>query len=227
MGFGGSLSAQTDLLHEWVSIDSLEKERGPNRELYTHGYYSVGFYAGKNALSGNNVLDSKASSNRMTIGTRSKYRFSDYFAVGADQEYGYTTLKYNAGLATAKVDSGGYDKNKINTADFGVGLFARFQFFKRGDRIGGYIDVGGFGRWYYFTRFVGVNKFEPGGASKAQKNIYRWTSFTEPIQYGYFVRVGYENIMFQFNHRVVDYFAKRWPQVAPFELSIQLGFITE
>lgn len=226
IGASTGVNSQSLLMFQDVNKDTLKSPKGPNMKKFTHFYMSYGLVLGPSDASGADVQ--KGPSSNFVFGYRYKRRLSNTFAVGWDLSY--STTSYRLIQDTLKVfpNPVNHDREVLFTNAFQLQLYARINFGKRGNYIGNFIDLGGYGQWdfsyrHYFQDDLTLpNLYE---AEQVQVNN-RKLAYTNPFNYGLIVRAGSNRFIVYGAYRLSDMFqaSYNYPELSRITAGIQIGF---
>ena len=129
---------QTPVLSEEVDLNMEKPKFGENRKHFTQFYASLGAILGKSE--GDIMEVNSWKSSYFDLGFRYKLGLFEYNAVGFQIYYNYYSfrLKYESEFELPIII---HDKDKIRTSNFGLGIYDRINFGKRGDHLGKYLDL--------------------------------------------------------------------------------------
>lgn len=195
-----SLQAQTEMLSEEIAIDSSIAKRGPNRKHHTHSYMSFGAAIDAGSA-GTKVVQPRVDF--FNVGVRYKRRLAEHFAVGFDVAYGIEDyrLKQEAGKKTP--DTLLNNRERLIFNSFAGGLYMRFNFGRRGNQLGKYVDLGGYGNIVFaHTHFI-KNKLADGSVIRSR--ISR-KDYYQLFNYGLTARVGINKFVLFGQYRLSNMF---------------------
>jgi hypothetical protein len=210
-----SASAQKVLLEQNVSEDTIKQNFGPNLKYFGHFYGGFGMIAG---LAGTGSEIDYLKSHEFVMGYRFKYKLSRFYALGF--ETGLTLqsvfLKQEAGktLPTSNL----YEKEKLKFTNLGLGIYNRFNWGKRGNYIGNFIDLGVYGNLMPFKAHIyeADQIFGMAGPLDGIKKIkVRETGlkYISDTNYGFLTRIGFNRYVFYGTYRISDLFEKGFSMV--------------
>jgi hypothetical protein len=195
-----SVKSQTVVMHQDVN-DTLIPTNGPNLKNFSHFYIGYGFIAGKSEGSGSDIIYGRPGN--FVLGFRYKFKVCNVYSIGFDVSF--NTYTYNLKQDSAKIFPNNFlhDKEKLNLTNFGLGLYNRFNYGRRGNMVGNFIDLGAYADWT-----AGANNYTrdkmPNG------NIVKTTisklNYIEPFNYGVFGRIGFNRYVIFGNYRITDIF---------------------
>ncbi|HRS53971.1 MAG TPA: hypothetical protein P5250_04625 [Bacteroidales bacterium] len=212
--------SQRILLEQDVLKDTIKKTFGPNLKNFIHFYLGYGFIVGKNSQSNNNIIYGK--SNVFEIGVRYKYKLSNYYSIGS-------TLSYNTFSYCIKQDSNKIiPNNKIHQKEtliaytLSYSFYNRFNYGKRGNYIGNFIDLGINGEWCFTNRHFFKDNL---GSGIIAKTSIKGLRFYEPFYYNLYGNIGFNRIVLTCKYRMSNMFKSKYnyPQMPPFTIGTQIG----
>ncbi|NJO90881.1 MAG: hypothetical protein HC831_19405, partial [Chloroflexia bacterium] len=182
---------QTVLLHERISdYDFKMPKRGPNFRHFTHLCLGLAFYVPSNE---DNEIETKPVSTTFSIGWRYKYKLTSWLAFGAG--INYTNDVFNLLQNDEKVvpNSIQHDKEKLRFNNLGPDAFIRFNFGKRGNVVGRFVDLGAYFNWSFRVKHMFQDKVDntsqPMQAGK-ERVILSELNYVEKFHYGFRGRIG-------------------------------------
>ncbi|AIZ63862.1 hypothetical protein PK28_09480 [Hymenobacter sp. DG25B] len=224
---GGAISARAQrvLAFTDVSADTAVQRTGPNRAYFQH------FYAGYSPLVGSSQAGAPikyGSTGEIILGWRQKWRFSQQLAVGADLQ----TVRLHANLrqTDAKVvpNSLRHERESLSWQQVQLGGFVRLNVGHRGNVIGRYLDVGGWGGWAFATTHA--FRDEPAaGPVKVLKVTEHGLSYAQRWQYGLSARVGSSRYALVVRRRFSSLYMGReadaWPDLPRYSAGLEVGLL--
>jgi hypothetical protein len=151
-----ALPAQTVLLSKKVTDYSIPGKKGPNLKRYTHAYMGFGFIFPANTSKKMDYFFTPFKSYAVNFGIRTKWKLAKFYAIGMDYILWYERY-YELYYPSYDIIID-YDPNYLryypywDTPDksihktynyyFSPGIYNRFNFGKRGNYIGTYLDIG-------------------------------------------------------------------------------------
>jgi hypothetical protein len=145
-------------------------------------------------------------------GTKFKFKICNYYAIGLDINYDYTSYRIRQDSTKILPDSNLHFRERISFQSINAALFNRFNFKKRGDRLGTYLDLGAYYGWLYrgnhFTK--DKNQYNSPGYSKYTIVRNKKVSYVNNYNYGFFARLGGEYLSLNVSYRFSDLFVKNY-----------------
>ncbi len=218
---GAAVKAQSVLMEEKVDFYENVAEKGPNRKHYTHGYGSWGilFGSGEN----NYIQTNPLFSHYFNLGIRYKRKLGNVYSLGYEVEAGSHTFRLAEDEGRAFPDTIHFHKEKVNLYSVGLGVYNRFNFGRRGNYIGNFIDIGVYGEWNYASRYFYKNKYGDGQSRKL--SVYN-PDYINAFSYGAFMRAGYNRYVIFARYRLSEVIksGSGYNDLPPFTVGIQIGF---
>jgi hypothetical protein len=195
---------QTVLLHERISdYDFKMPKRGPNFRHFTHLYLGLAFYVPAND---DNEIETKPGSSTMfSVGWRYKYKLTNWLAFGTG--INYTNDVFNLLQNDEKVvpNSTQHDKEKLRFNNLGPDAFIRFNFGKRGNVVGRFVDLGAYFNWAFRVKHMFQDKIDnasqPMQAGK-ERVILSELNYVETFNYGLRGRIGLNRFVLTATYRM-------------------------
>lgn len=205
-----NILAQDVLLEENPEENySSEENFGPNQTHFIHTYINLGFAASNSEGDGANIL--YGASHEINYGIRYKLRLAEFLALGADIGYNYSVfyMKQEEGKLIPETELHKKEKFKLQKASASV--FFRINYGKRGNIIGKYFDLGGYGSYSYSVTRQYTDMYQ----STIPYLDHEYTIFTEKnlnyfekINYGAIFRIGFDKFSLYGKYRVSNLFTQ-------------------
>jgi len=216
--------SQSVLMEQDVKKDSILPKFGKNYKNYYHFFVGLGAIIGQPDSAGSNIK--YGFSNNINFGYRYKLRLCNLYSIGF--EIAYNNYAFNLKQDSSKVLPNKllHDKEKLTFNNIGLGIYNRFNFGKRGNRIGNYLDIGAYGDW-----ICGVKHFMKDEQSNG--NIIKTTishlKYYETFAYGVSASIGFNWFALTAKYRISDMFVKsyNYPELPRLTVGIQLGLLTK
>lgn len=218
--FSAPAFMQTPVLSEDVDLNIEKPKFGENRKHYTQFYASLGAILGK---SEGDILEVNSwKSSYFDFGFRYKLRLFEYNAVGFQIYYNYYSyrLKYESGVGSPIIV---HDKDRIRTNNFGLGIFDRINYGRRGDHLGKYVDIGAYGEISY--RRAQYYKQEQTNGEVLLAELTKLKAI-EKLNYGVFANVGFNKFLIFGKYRLTDMISDRnqFDEMPRLVIGLQFGF---
>lgn len=197
--------AQVVVLDEVVNDSVKEKPFGPNQKHYVQSYY--GFGTGF-MLNEESTAKQISGTFRFEFGIRYKYKISEHFALGSDLYFAID--KHNFDLDQQASNS--YKSEYYSLNSWGLSVFTRFNFGKRGNTLGTYVDLFGYGQWNpdrSYTYFMEEDSTDPLLSHGATKQVvYNRLDFLSKTSAGAGVRIGHKGVSLVASYRLSELLIK-------------------
>jgi hypothetical protein len=152
--------AQQVLVQANVANDTLKSTFGPNRRWFGHGYLGLGLVVGPAAPGA--ALRSGAASAEARVGGRLKLRLGQSVAICGDLAYAY--LRYELAQEAGKLVPGPaqHEREYLALHQVAAEGAVRLNYGRRGNTVGGYLDLLAGGSWAIATRHTTEDVPAPG-----------------------------------------------------------------
>jgi hypothetical protein len=221
---GASVAAQAQqvLVQANVADDTIKTTFGPNRRWFGHGYVALGLVAGP-AETGARLRHGFASA-EARVGGRLKLRLSQSVALCGDLAYTY--LRYDLAQETSKLVPAPvlHQRESLVLHQVATEVALRFNYGRRGNAVGSYLDLLAGGSWAAATRHNTEDVPAPGIGS------------VETTEYGlpYLrrfggsagARLGFDRYALAARYRLSPAFASgyaAWPELPRWVVGVEVG----
>jgi len=217
--------AQRVLLQSNVAQDTTYEQFGPNRAIYSHLYF--GYLPVVGRASGAGAKLRYGSSAEYMIGVRTKFRLSEPLSVGIDLRF--VRLSYDLAQTAGKIlpTPDLHHRESLAMSQVQLEGFVRFNVGQRGNVIGRYLDLTGWGGWALSTahRYEDRPANGPRKIQVAEKNLpylRRWP-------YGVGARIGASRYAAVARYRLSDTFTSaasaRYPELPRWTVGVELSWL--
>jgi len=185
--------AQQPVIFEDVNADTLLGEDGPNSKNFWHGYTSYNLAALPTEGEGGDVVI--GPSGLYVIGVRYKRKLTNWLAMGASLNVSSVNYRLKQDSLTKILPNNIiHKKENIHLNSLNLEPYIRINFGKRGNTLGTFIDVGGYGEWVYGSRHSTRDKHEVANSSGASitESDHKGLVWLEPFNYGASLRIGWK-----------------------------------
>ncbi|MFO8087911.1 MAG: hypothetical protein R6T91_08965 [Bacteroidales bacterium] len=184
------VDAQQILLEENVDYYDEEPEIGPNRKIFYHFYMSGGLSFGLSAQSKSPV--SPWLSSYVDYGFRYKRKLSEFYSLGVESFLSNKNFRLADKDRRTFPDERHYDREMVHLLTYGLGFYNRFNFGKRGNYIGNFLDLGVYGDWIFLSRYYYEDEYN----DNQSRRISQYSPhYLKSLKYGVLARVGFNNIV--------------------------------
>jgi hypothetical protein len=215
-------NAQEVMLHEDVTADVIKPTFGPNYRNFLHAF--MGYGATFGGTEGPGTAIRYGNSGNFLIGVRYKYRVSNFFSWGAEGYYNSLFYSIKQDATKTFPDTLINDKERLTFHNLSAGLYLRFNLEKkRGNRVGSFIDLGGYGEWTFRLSQFTRNKLPDG---RVVRSTTTGLDYFNSLNYGAVARLGFNRWIFFASWRFSDLFknSKNLPELPRLTVGIQVGF---
>jgi hypothetical protein len=205
------ISGQTVLLQEKVSdIDFRIPSHGPNYRHFGHLFFGFGLYIPDG---GSYEVETKTgSTTSLEFGWRYKLKITNWLAVGTSVNYLndiFDIKQVDGKIVPTDIQ---HSKEKLRFNSVGSELYLRFNFGKRGNIIGKFVDVGAYWNWAFKVKHMYQDKGNiqlPYMAGSERVILYQ-LSYVEPFNYGVKARIGINRYVITASYRMNDLFTQEY-----------------
>lgn len=218
-----SAYSQTVLLEENVKGDTIVSKFGPNLTHFSYFYFDYSLVAGKDERGAEVKY---GNSHTWAFGLRYKFKICKFYAIGAGLNYRQYSFRLAQNSNKVVPNTILHDKEKLILNTWGGEFYNRFNYGRRGNQLGNFIDVGIFGSWISNTKHYTKDKAD----ILTDANITEVTSsdlnYMEDFIYGLRVRMGFNRLMFTGEYRMSDLFKEKYvafPELPRLTIGIDLA----
>lgn len=214
-----NIDAQRVIIYE----DLREREQiptyGPNRKHFLHSYYGMGFILGEPSGKGSNIRIPR--SNNIEIGFRYKYKLSHHLSTGFDIAYLRNSFHLKQTDVKTFPDTELYDSQNLVLSNLLGGVYTRFNYGRRGNYIGRFVDIGINASWIYRNRMFSMLTED----SVETEMIVSGESHFNTFAYNSVLRVGFNNFVFKSTYRLNDIFRENsgFDELPRFYFGLEIG----
>lgn len=185
-----STFAQQILLEEKPENLYKVSKMGENRTHFTHFYFSFGSYVDQPETDALKIVP--GLSNQTSLGLRYKLKFCNFYAWGLDMNWSFNRQYIKQNSANFFPDSLSHKKEIFSYNTLGLEYYNRFNFGKRGNMIGKYLDLGVWGNWMFSPKHTFWDTYDDPllGAQKS-KIILSSLNYTTDLHWGIGARIGF------------------------------------
>lgn len=216
--------AQRVLLRNNVAADTLRSTTGPNRAFFQHFYLGYAALVGESSKAGAEIR--YGLSGETFVGVRQKYRLSQTAAVGFDLRY--ARLVYQLAQNDRKVfpTPTQHKRESLTLPQIQLEAYGRLNVGRRGNVVGRYLDLTGWGGWIISTAHHYEDEPGPNGSGRVEVTE-RQLDYVRRWSYGVGARLGSGRYVLVARHRLSDTFtaaaAPRYPELPRWLVGIELG----
>jgi hypothetical protein len=197
--------AQRVLFRADPATDSMQVRYGPNRRFYQHVFLGYAPVAGRPDGSGAELRYFKSA--EPFIGVRNKFRLSKAASVGFDVRYARLVYALEQNSQKRLPDATLHQQESIVLSQVQLEPFVRLGFGRRGNVIGRYLDLSGWGGWVMATSHR--TEDEPGTNGSARTVVVEHgLPYLRRWPFGVGTRLGSGRYALMARYRLSDTFAR-------------------
>lgn len=192
--------------------DQYKREKGPNTRHFGHFYLGAGIITDFDESKGTEINPWKSS--QFLIGYRYKLKLLSFYALGLDLNYKVDQFalegdnKNPADSLNPLTFSLQEKKHSLTNNSFGLELYQRINFTKRGNSLGKYFDTGIRMQWNFADVEEILTNFDDAAYVGRERIINRRLKYIEDFSYGLSARIGSNHFSIHSFYRLSDYFKK-------------------
>jgi len=212
-----TIFGQEVVMDKTVTKGMFKMNEGPNTNRFTHVFLSLSSFI---KTSGNQVGLKYPGSLQIGLGLRTKYKITEWYAIGYEFEYRLSNFRY----ANSHDSLPFHETDKILTHSFALSSFQRINFDKRGNYIGKFLDMGVYGELPFSKSNILIDNADTLGSSQ-QKLVLSKLKFMNAFNYGVCVKLGYNRIVLFAIYRLSDIFKPSYNRMdlPRLNVGLQLG----
>lgn len=204
--FGKLLLAQTVLLHEKISdYDFDVPKRGPNFRHFNHLFIGFALYVPENVS--NEIETKPGSTTTLAVGWRYKFKLTNWFAIGAGINYTNDVFNLTQNENKQVPNNIIHEREKLRLNNLGPDFYLRFNFGKRGNVVGRFLDLGGYANWIFRAKDMYLDELDktmPPYKAGKQRVILSDLDYIEPFHFGVRGRLGLNRFVLTASYRMTD-----------------------
>jgi len=210
--------------------DQYKARRGPNMRQYGHVYESIGFIVPYNDMSGARV--ESVRSVEFSFGYRYKLKLLSFYAIGYELSNSWKIygIKSESGLVNISSNplsqASQVDKLSLSISSLGAEVYNRFNFGKRGNFLGNYLDIGIKEEWNYARKLIIKDKAVTGNYYERSRSVHKNLNFIEKFSTLVTARIGINKVSIFGKYRFSNLIAPGYstPELPPLTAGVQLAF---
>jgi hypothetical protein len=218
-------AAQTTIMEKDVLSDTIAPRSGPNLRHFTHLYLGFGFVGGQ--VEGGGASIRYFHSTDFNAGIRHKRKINRFYDLVFDFNYGLTSFSIEQQAGKTFPTTNLFSREKINFNHFGLQLYNRINFGRRGNFIKNFIDLGGYGDWEFQVKHITVQNnisSSPYFANNARV-IHTGLDYINNLNYGLGARIGRNRFSLYGKYRLSNLFKPdyNFPELPRLIVGLQMG----
>lgn len=211
--------SQDILLQQNVKADTIRPTRGPNLKNFIHGYVGIGFPLHTNE-DGN--YTKPVLSADFNTGIRYKRKISNNLSTGLDLFVSSAAYKIKQKGNKIIPDTIINDREKLQVNSIGSAAWLRLNVGRRGNFIGNYLDLGGYGCWNFQKKHKTTNTIDTGEKIKVSTSRL---NYIETFSYGLLARIGVSRYVLTARYRISNIFKASYamPELPRLSVGLEVG----
>lgn len=190
-----SSQAQTILMEQDVNEDTLIPDFGKNRKHFFSSFFCVSMFPQQ--IDSDSIQLKSGSSTLVTAGFYYKYKVSQAYSLIGGLYYGQTVYKFE----TAK----DVKFNRLKADDVRLEFANRFNFGKRGNVIGNYLELGVSGSYVYATKLQTKQIVDDPNVNYETRELeLTGIKYVQKPNYNVHARFGFNKIAVTADYRLSD-----------------------
>lgn len=179
---------------------------GPNKKKYNHFYFSYGNILG--ASETDSVAAKIWGSYEFAFGYRFKYRVSQFYSLGFGINYNSKTYNIKQDSFKLFPNNVVHKWEKLVLRNLAFDVYNRFNYGKRGNYIGNFIDIGAYADWSFMPVYVSYDEYTLVNSVSASntRQIHKGLVYVNTINYGVNARLGFNKYVLYASYRLSDIF---------------------
>ena len=217
LAVGAFSFAQTTILEENPGSPGEEPKDGPNLKNFQHFYVGYGLV---DAIKEDYADFQFGKSNELVFGQRKKLKLTEWYSIGGESELVLTNFHVNP-------DSSAFlspKKELIRMTQLGGAFYNRFNFGKRGNRIGSFFQIGIYGQWVINSKLI-VHQDAPSAKQIRTRTVN--PDYINRWNYGLNAAIGFNRYVFTARYRLSDAFNTSknplYQNMPPIVFGVQIG----
>lgn len=208
IGLWGKVNAQKVLLYQDVTSSTEKQTFGPNLKYFGHFYGGFGLVA-SSSEKGSEV--EYPASHEFLLGYRYKYKIAKFYALGWDLSLQSQTFKLKQHEGKTLPNPILHNEEKYRFTSLSLGIYNRFNFGRRGNHIGNFLDLGVYGSWVPFKTHLYKDDqlfglIGPLDGVKEVKVRETGLKYVADTNYGVQARLGFNRYVLYGTYRLSDLF---------------------
>ncbi|HEX8425981.1 hypothetical protein [Hymenobacter sp.] len=219
-----SARAQRVLLHAEVAEDTVYNSFGPNRAFFNHLYLGYLPVVGRAA---DGAKLHYGNSAELMFGLRNKFKLNEPLSVGADLRFVRMVYVLDQNSQKRLPTPALHYRESLVVSQWQLEGFIRLNVGQRGNILGRYLDLTGWGGWVMST----AHRYEdrPGVGAKKVQVAEHGLPYIERWPYGVGARLGLGRCAAVARYRLSDTFTSayqtQYPELPRWTIGLELGWL--
>lgn len=219
-----SVQGQNALLMNTTRADLIEEDKGMNKLRWNASTYGGGFMFGPSE--NDSIAINLFKSYHFFFGSRFKLQPGPFFAVLFDQHFNWEGMSISQDQPKVFPDTISYRSQNLFQFAYDMSLSMRFNFnVSRGNHLGFYLDLGGYGGVGLFRWTTTKDRFDVNGEERRVKLTERRLGYMNRWRFGAEARLGFGRVMlygrYRLNNTFKSSYAEDYPEPARITAGIQ------
>lgn len=202
-----SVYAQEVMIDVKMEKDTVYSKKGPNMKKFSHLYMGFGFAA--SGVDGDSLTINYGKSNDFIFGLRHKIKVNNFYSFGADLFYSFRNTNIAQTNDKKFVTGLNHKKERYSEKNVGAIIYNRFNFGKRGNKIGKFIDLGAYAEVPINNALITTDRISTPNFDQI-KVVRKSLNFYNPYNYGISFRAGINQTVLFANYRLSNQFESKF-----------------
>jgi hypothetical protein len=180
--------------------------KGPNFRHFSHMLIGINFIIPEGK--GFEVKTIPGASTSFKVGWRYKFKITNWLATGTGVNYTNDIFDIKQVVNKIIPNEIQHSREKLKFNHAGTEFYLRFNFGKRGNIIGRFVDLGGYANWAFKVKHLCIDKAEGQAQYRAgsQRITFQDLDYIEKFNYGLITRIGLNRYVLSANYRLSELF---------------------
>lgn len=209
--------AQNIVLEQDVNADTTIPDFGKNRRHFVGSFVDFGFIAGQ-TTGGDSIPENRMGSSwNLKYGVNYKLKVSNLYSILLQGSYQRSAFYFKSEDPVLS--------SKLITNDAAAEFSNRFNFGRRGDMIGYYLELGASAAYTFMNKSKTVEEAPDGAGHNKIKTSLHGLDFIEPMAYSAHARIGLNRFVLFGDYRLTDKLkSDQGYQLPPLTLGLRIDF---
>ncbi len=220
-----NIFSQNVLLEENPINDTLIPKTGPNLKRFN--LFCFGYEVIADNFSNQTATVRNGASSVFYFGYRHKMKINNFWSVGYGLNLNSSTYSIKQNVKKIFPDSLKHKRERLMVSGLGFQLFTRFNFDKRGNKIGKYLDVGCYANWDFANSHFTKDNTVAADSSNAKVITVteQKLKYFENYEYGFKARIGSNHFAICATYRFSDLIkpSYKYPELPKLSVGLEIG----